>query len=301
MPAGGAPSGLLPTGAGCGYGAGIMSDARIDNGAPSGAAGQSAGTNPPRPPAGEEGRFFGFREIDPTEKAPLVQGVFGSVASKYDVMNDLMSMGVHRLWKDMFVDHVNPRAGEALLDVAGGTGDIAFRLKKKAPDAAVTVCDLTEAMVRVGRDRAIDQGQVQCEAGGIDWTVGNAETLPFTSRSMDAYTIAFGLRNVTHIDKALAEARRVLKPGGRFFCLEFSHVVIPVLRDLYDAYSFNLLPKLGQMVAGDRDSYQYLVESIRRFPEQQALCRRIEAAGFTQVKARNLSGGIACIHSGWRI
>jgi len=268
-----------------------MSDARTDHTA----AGPSA--TPPRPPAGEEGRYFGFREIDPTEKAPLVQGVFGSVAGRYDLMNDLMSMGIHRLWKDAFVDLVRPREGEALLDVAGGTGDIAFRLKKKAQAAAVTVCDLTEAMVRVGRDRGIDQGAV----GGIDWTVGNAEDLPFASRSMDAYTIAFGLRNVTHIDKALREARRVLKPGGRFFCLEFSHVVIPVLRDIYDSYSFHLLPRLGQMVAGDRDSYQYLVESIRRFPEQQALCRRIEAAGFTQARARNLSGGIACIHSGWRV
>lgn len=252
---------------------------------------------PPRPPAGEEGRFFGYREIDPTEKASLVQGVFGSVAGKYDLMNDLMSMGVHRLWKDAFVDLVRPRDGEALLDVAGGTGDIAFRLKRQAPGANVTVCDLTESMVRVGRDRGLDGGMLS----GIDWTVGNAEDLPFPSRSMDAYTIAFGLRNVTRIDKALAEARRVLKPGGRFYCLEFSHVVIPVLRDIYDGYSFHLLPRLGQMVAGDKDSYQYLVESIRRFPEQQALCRRIEAAGFTGAKARNLSGGIACIHSGWRV
>lgn len=252
---------------------------------------------PPRPPAGEEGRFFGYREIDPTEKASLVQGVFGSVAGKYDLMNDLMSMGVHRLWKDAFVDLVRPRDGEALLDVAGGTGDIAFRLKKKAPGANVTVCDLTESMVRVGRDRGVDDGMLS----GIDWTVGNAEDLPFPSRSMAAYTIAFGLRNVTRIDKALAEARRVLKPGGRFYCLEFSHVVVPVLRDIYDSYSFHLLPRLGGMVAGDRESYQYLVESIRRFPEQQALCRRIEAAGFTGAKARNLSGGIACIHSGWRV
>lgn len=254
-------------------------------------------TIPPKPAAGEEGRFFGFREVDPTEKTPLVRGVFSNVAAKYDLMNDLMSAGIHRLWKDSFVGLVRPRAGEAVLDVAGGTGDIAFRLARAAPGAQVTVCDLTEAMVRVGRDRGVDQGVLS----GIDWTVGNAEDLPFASRSMDAYTIAFGLRNVTRIDKALKEARRVLKPGGRFFCLEFSHVSIPVLKEAYDRYSFSLLPRIGQLVAGDRDSYQYLVESIRRFPEQQALCARIEAAGFTQARARNLSGGIAAIHSGWRV
>ncbi|WP_114394921.1 class I SAM-dependent methyltransferase [Oleisolibacter albus] len=252
---------------------------------------------PPKPAPGEEGRFFGFREVDPREKTPLVRGVFSSVASRYDLMNDLMSAGIHRLWKDTFVDLVRPRDGEAILDVAGGTGDIAFRMKRKAPGAAVVVCDLTEAMVRVGRDRGVDQGRLT----GIEWTVGNAEDLPFASRSMDAYTIAFGLRNVTNMDKALAEARRVLKPGGRFFCLEFSHVSIPVFREIYDRYSFSVLPWVGQMVAGDRDSYQYLVESIRRFPEQQALCRRIEAAGFVKARARNLTGGIACIHSGWRI
>ncbi len=259
------------------------------------------------PPPGQEGRFFGARAIDPAEKTPLVRGVFDSVAAKYDLMNDLMSGGVHRLWKDAFVDLVRPRAGETCLDVAGGTGDIAFRLAAKAPGASVVVCDLTEAMVRVGRDRGIDRGLMHGAAGvtgggpAIQWTVGNAEALPFKARSVDAYTIAFGLRNVATLDAALAEARRVLKPGGRFFCLEFSHVTLPVLKQAYDGFSFGLLPRLGEMVAGDRESYQYLVESIRRFPDQQALIRRIEAAGLVQAKVRNLTGGIAAIHSAWRV
>lgn len=255
------------------------------------------------PPPGEEGRYFGARAIDPSEKTPLVRGVFDSVAAKYDLMNDLMSGGVHRLWKDAFVDLVRPRAGETCLDVAGGTGDIAFRIAARAPGASVVVCDLTEAMVRVGRDRGIDRGLMHGVDGGpaIRWTVGNAESLPFRPRSVDAYTIAFGLRNVANLDAALAEARRVLKPGGRFFCLEFSHVTLPLLKEAYDRFSFGLLPRLGELVAGDRDSYQYLVESIRRFPDQQALCRRIEAAGLARAKVRNLTGGIAAIHSAWRV
>ncbi|WP_119677397.1 bifunctional demethylmenaquinone methyltransferase/2-methoxy-6-polyprenyl-1,4-benzoquinol methylase UbiE [Indioceanicola profundi] len=251
----------------------------------------------PPPPPGQEGRYFGFREVDPAEKSHLVHDVFTNVAAKYDLMNDVMSAGIHRLWKDSFVSMVRPRDGETLLDVAGGTGDIAFRLRSAAPAARVMVCDLTEGMVRVGRDRALDRGDLH----GVEWTVGNAEKLPFRSRSVDAYTIAFGLRNVTDIDAALKEARRVLKPGGRLFILEFSHVVIPLMREAYDAYSFNLLPTLGQLVAGDRDSYQYLVESIRRFPEQQALCQRIEAAGLARARYRNLTGGIAAIHSAWRV
>ncbi|MBB6252520.1 class I SAM-dependent methyltransferase [Nitrospirillum iridis] len=254
-----------------------------------------------------EARSFGFRAINPADKAPLVQGVFSSVAGRYDVMNDLMSMGIHRLWKSTFVDLVAPRANETILDVAGGTGDIAFRMAAKAPGARIMVCDLTEAMVRVGRDRGIDKGtlpgwdRTEESRGGLQWTVGNAESLPLADRSVDAYTIAFGLRNVTHIDKALAEARRVLKPGGRFFCLEFSQVNLPVLRELYDRYSFEILPRLGQVVAGDRDSYQYLVESIRRFPEREALCRRLEAVGFARARARPLTGGVAAIHSAWRV
>lgn len=275
-----------------------------DDAPASASAATSASGEPLRPPPpGQEGRFFGARAIDPAEKTPLVRGVFDSVAAKYDLMNDLMSGGVHRLWKDAFVDLVRPRAGETCLDVAGGTGDIAFRLAAKAPGASVVVCDLTEAMVRVGRDRAIDRGLMHGAEDGpaIQWTVGNAEALPVAARSVDAYTIAFGLRNVANLDAALAEARRVLKPGGRFFCLEFSHVTLPVLREAYDRFSFGLLPRLGEMVAGDRESYQYLVESIRRFPDQQALCRRIEAAGLVRARARNLTGGIAAIHSGWRV
>lgn len=276
----------------------MTTDSRTPDPAPDSAA---EGLRPP--PPGQEGRFFGARAIDPSEKTPLVRGVFDSVAAKYDVMNDLMSGGVHRLWKDSFVAQVRPRAGETCLDVAGGTGDIAFRLAAAAPGAQVVVCDLTEAMVRVGRDRAIDRGLMHGVEGGpaIRWTVGNAEALPMPARSVDAYTIAFGLRNVTNLDAALSEARRVLKPGGRFFCLEFSHVTVPGLKQAYDAFSFGLLPRIGEMVAGDRESYQYLVESIRRFPDQQALCRRIEAAGLAQARVRNLTGGIAAIHSAWRV
>jgi demethylmenaquinone methyltransferase/2-methoxy-6-polyprenyl-1,4-benzoquinol methylase len=252
---------------------------------------------PEATPAGSESGWFGFRRVDPTEKTPLVQGVFRSVAARYDVMNDLMSGGIHRLWKNHFADLVAPRDGEALLDVAGGTGDIAFRLRERAPAARVAVCDLTEDMVRVGRDRALDRGIL----AGIDWVVGNAEDLPFPSRSMDAVTIAFGLRNVTRIDKALAEFHRVLRPGGRFFCLEFSQVALPPLAALYDRYSFTVLPWMGRLVTGDAESYQYLAESIRRFPPQAELVKRLTASGFAQARFRNLSGGIAAIHSGWRV
>ena len=251
---------------------------------------------PPPPPPGSESNWFGFRPVDPEAKAGLVRAVFDSVAGRYDLMNDLMSGGIHRLWKDSLIAQVAPKPGMALLDVAGGTGDVAFRFLQAGGGRAV-VCDLTESMVRVGRDRAVDRGILD----GVDWVVGNAESLPVASRSVDAYTIAFGLRNVTRIDAALAEARRVLKPGGRFFCLEFSRVVLPVLREAYDLYSFQVLPRLGRMIAKDEDSYRYLVESIRRFPDQAALVKRIEAAGFASVRVRNLSGGIAAIHSGWRV
>lgn len=239
---------------------------------------------------------FGYSEVGSGDKAGLVQGVFESVAGNYDLMNDLMSAGVHRLWKNTLMDMIRPRADQHLLDVAGGTGDIAFRFLK-AGGAKVTVCDLTEGMVRVGRDRAIDQGIL----GGVDWTVGNAETLPMPDNSVDVYTIAFGLRNVTRPDVALREARRVLKPGGRFFCLEFSKVVVPVFDKLYDTYSFSLLPKIGEIVAKDRDSYVYLAESIRRFPDQKTLISMMNDAGFEKTSYRNLSGGIAAIHSGWRL
>ena len=250
---------------------------------------------------------FGFREVDPAEKPGLVRGVFDSVAGRYDLMNDLMSGGVHRLWKRAMIDWLHPRPGQHLVDVAGGTGDIAFRFLERAQhgtmqriagaDTRVTVVDLTPAMLTVGRDRAIDRGIL----AGIDWVAGDAEALPVADMTADSYTIAFGLRNVTHIDRALAEARRVLKPGGRFLCLEFSRVVVPLLDRLYDTYSFRVLPTLGAVVARDRESYQYLVESIRRFPSQDDLAGRIAAAGFGVVRYRNLSGGIAALHSGWRV
>jgi len=241
---------------------------------------------------------FGFRDVDPADKPRLVRGVFESVAGRYDLMNDLMSAGIHRLWKAVLIDLLAPRPGESFIDVAGGTGDIAFRiLQRTHGEAAVAVCDLTPAMLETGRARAIDRGLLR----GIDWIAGDAESLPFADRRFNAYTIAFGLRNVTRIDKAIAEARRVLKPGGRFFCLEFSHVASQPLSRLYDLYSFELLPRLGQWVAGDRESYQYLVESIRRFPKQSELAARIEEGGLARARVRNLTGGIAAIHSAWRI
>jgi len=239
---------------------------------------------------------FGFREVPAEEKSRLVRGVFDSVASRYDLMNDLMSLGIHRLWKSTFIDMLRPRPEMHLLDVAGGTGDIAFRFLERG-GGSVTVCDLTEEMVVVGRNRAIDRGIVS----GIEWIVGDAEALPIADSSFDAYSIAFGLRNVTRIDRALREARRVLKPGGRFLCLEFSRLAWPWLEPLYDRYSFSVLPALGDWIVGDRGSYEYLAESIRRFPAQDELAESIAAAGLEQVTYRNLSGGIAAIHSAWRI
>jgi demethylmenaquinone methyltransferase/2-methoxy-6-polyprenyl-1,4-benzoquinol methylase len=248
---------------------------------------------------GEASTHFGYREVREGDKPSLVRGVFQSVAGRYDLMNDLMSGGVHRLWKTAMVDWLNPRPGLKLLDTAGGTGDIAFRvLDRLEPGAGhVVVCDLTAEMLAVGRDRAIDRGLVK----GLSWVCGDAERLPLPDRSVSAYTIAFGLRNVTHLERALAEARRVLKPGGRFLCLEFSRVVVPVFAELYDQYSFRVLPAMGAVVAGDRDSYLYLAESIRRFPPQQELAGMMAAAGLARVRYRNLSGGIAALHSGWRI
>lgn len=239
---------------------------------------------------------FGFTEVASEEKQGLVQGVFESVAGNYDLMNDLMSAGIHRLWKNTLIDMLKPQPHMRLLDVAGGTGDIAFKFLE-AGGGHVTVCDLTEGMVRVGRDRAIDRNILS----GVEWSVGDAQRLPLPDKSVDAYTIAFGLRNVTDPQMALEEAFRVLKPGGRFMCLEFSHVVLPVFDKIYDAYSFHLLPHIGGIVARDKDSYVYLVESIRRFPPQEKLEAMMREAGFEQVSHRNLSGGIAAIHSGWRI
>jgi demethylmenaquinone methyltransferase/2-methoxy-6-polyprenyl-1,4-benzoquinol methylase len=242
---------------------------------------------------------FGTRDVTPQEKTGLVRGVFDSVADNYDIMNDLMSGGIHRLWKDRFVRKIRPRAHYTYLDVAGGTGDIAFRIRKHVegntgakPD--ITVFDLNPNMLSVGQDRATDRGYTE----GFDWITGNAEVLPFEDNQFDVYTIAFGLRNVTHIDTALAEAHRVLKPGGRFFCLEFSHVRNPVLSKAYDMFSYQAIPRIGKVIAKDSESYQYLVESIRKFPKQMELARRMREAGFKSVAYQNLSAGIAAIHSG---
>jgi demethylmenaquinone methyltransferase/2-methoxy-6-polyprenyl-1,4-benzoquinol methylase len=241
---------------------------------------------------------FGFEAIDPAEKASRVRAVFESVAGRYDLMNDLMSLGVHRLWKEALVDWLMPRRGCRHLDVAGGTGDIAFRLLERLDgEAEVTLVDINPAMLEVGRDRALDRGWL----GQIAWVAGDAERLPLPDRGFDAYTIAFGIRNVTHIDRALAEAHRVLRPGGRLIVLEFSRLTFDALRPLYDAYSLSLLPLIGGLVAEDRDSYRYLAESIRRFPDQATFARLVRDAGFAQVKVRNLSGGIAALHSGWRV
>jgi len=252
---------------------------------------------PPDPTAS-----FGYRDVPAAEKAGMVREVFQSVAPRYDLMNDLMSAGVHRLWKNTLVDVLNPRPGERLLDVAGGTGDIAFRIVKRLMEKGgerpdVTICDINPAMLEVGRDRAVDRGLLQ----GLTWTTGDAEDLPFPDRTFDGYTIAFGLRNVTHIDKALAEAWRVLKPGGRFYCLEFSKVTSAPVARVYDAYSERALPFFGRLVARDAESYRYLHESIRRFPAQRELAERMRRAGFTQVAWRNLTLGVVALHSGWRI
>jgi demethylmenaquinone methyltransferase / 2-methoxy-6-polyprenyl-1,4-benzoquinol methylase len=239
---------------------------------------------------GQRESWFGDRRVDAAEKTELVRQVFSSVAGRYDLMNDLMSGGIHRLWKSAMIDWLNPRGGQRFLDVGGGTGE-----------AEITICDLTPEMLSVGRDRAIDRGILGSGPGGIDWVAGNAEALPVAEMSFDAYTIAFCLRNVGDQAKALREAYRSLRPGGRFLCLEFSHVAVPALAKLYDVYSFKVLPWLGQHVAQDRDSYQYLVESIRRFPTQDHLSGMITEAGFQNVSYRNLSAGIAALHSGWRI
>lgn len=239
---------------------------------------------------------FGFKTVREEEKASLVRGVFDSVAGKYDLMNDLMSAGVHRLWKASFLDWLRPQPNQTLLDVGGGTGDIAFGWKKRGGGPAM-VCDINREMLAVGRDRSFDKNLI----GEIAWVCGNAETLPVESGSVDRYTIAFCLRNVTHWDRAIAEAYRVLKPGGRFMCLEFSKVVVPGLKQFYDLYSFNVLPKVGEAVTGNREAYQYLVESIRKFPPQEEMAQMCRDAGFARVEVRNLSGGIAAIHSGWRL
>jgi demethylmenaquinone methyltransferase / 2-methoxy-6-polyprenyl-1,4-benzoquinol methylase len=242
-------------------------------------------------------------EAAPGDKARLVRAVFDSVAPRYDLMNDLMSGGIHRLWKREMVALLNPRPGERLVDVAGGTGDVALaawrRMARHGEPASdgVLVCDVNLRMLEMGRARALDAGIL----AGIEWICADAEALPLPDRSVDLYTIAFGLRNVTHLERALAEARRVLKPGGRFLALEFTPEVSPLLQPLYDLYSYRLLPLMGQVVAGDRDAYLYLVDSIRRFPRQSALAEMIAEAGLQRVKFRNLTGGIAALHSAWRL
>jgi len=246
-----------------------------------------------------EGRttHFGNREVAEEDKAGLVHGVFTNVASRYDVMNDVMSAGIHRLWKDAMMDWLAPRAGQRLLDVAGGTGDIAFRFLKRAPSASAVVLDMTESMLVEGRKRA----EAQHLSDRLEWVVGDAMALPLEANSFDVYTISFGIRNVTRIQDALGEAFRVLKPGGRIMVLEFSQLPNPGMQWLYDRYSYNVIPQMGQMIAGDRDSYQYLVESIRKFPGQETFASMIREAGFEQVKFRNLSMGIAALHSGWKL
>ena len=237
---------------------------------------------------------FGYEEVSPEEKTERVGAVFSSVAKKYDVMNDAMSVGMHRLWKDKFVRRVKPRAGEAILDMAGGTGDIAFRMAKDG--AAVTVADINQDMLDVGIERAMERGFDE-----LVWSRQNAEELSFPDRFFDAYTIAFGIRNVTRIDAALAEAHRVLKHGGRFYCLEFSTTQWPGFKEAYDLYSHKLVPRLGEAIAGDGDSYRYLIESIRKFPAMPEFEQMIRAAGFTRTKVEPILGGVVAIHSGWKI
>ncbi len=237
---------------------------------------------------------FGYEEVSPEDKTERVGAVFSSVAKKYDVMNDAMSAGLHRVWKDQFVRRVKPQPGEAILDMAGGTGDIAFRLAREGAD--VTVSDINQDMLDVGIERAMKRG-----IDGLVWSRQNAEELSFPDRFFDAYTIAFGIRNVTRIDKALAEAHRVLRFGGRFFCLEFSTTEWPGFREAYDAYSHKLVPAIGRRIAGDADSYRYLIESIRRFPPMPEFEAMIRKAGFVQTRVEPILGGLVAIHSGWKI
>ena len=242
---------------------------------------------------------FGYRNVPEEAKEGLVRGVFSSVAQRYDLMNDLMSGGVHRFWKDAMVEWLNPQAGQEFIDVAGGTGDIAFRIdaaltaRGRGP-GGISICDINLDMLMEGVRRG---GQ----PNHLRWVCCDAMRLPFPASCFDAYTVAFGIRNVTRVDEALAEARRVLKPGGRFLCLEFSRVEAPGLDALYDAYSFGVLPRLGRLIADDESAYRYLVESIRRFPQQNAFARMIEGAGFSRVKVRSLTGGIAALHSAWKL
>jgi demethylmenaquinone methyltransferase/2-methoxy-6-polyprenyl-1,4-benzoquinol methylase len=250
---------------------------------------------------------FGFRDVGATEKVALVRGVFESVADSYDLMNDLMSGGVHRIWKDMAIARLNPQPGETVIDCAGGTGDMARRMIKRTravqkrrggADLRVNLVDYNAEMIRAGMAKSAKSGGGEPE---ITWTVGDAMALPFGDAYADAYVISFGIRNVADVQKALDEARRVLKPGGRFYCLEFSRPVAEVMRKAYDAYSFKVIPAIGELVAKDRDSYQYLVESIRRFPDQKTLRAMMDKAGFSNTGFTNYSGGVVALHHGWAI
>ena len=238
---------------------------------------------------------FGYKDVDDDEKTRLVGRVFDSVARRYDVMNDLMSLGIHRLWKRRFVAGCRLRDGQRLLDLAGGTGDIARLASQRG--ARVSVGDINGAMLRVGRERMDEEGRVD----GLDWLQVNAEQLPFGNACFDHVTITFGLRNVTHRDQALAEMHRVLKPGGRVHIMEFSKVGLPLLRQIYDTWSFQVLPRIGAAIAGDKESYQYLAESIRRFPDQETLACMLNTAGFENVDWENVSGGICAIHRGVKV
>ena len=240
---------------------------------------------------------FGFKDVPEDQKAGMVHGVFTNVASKYDIMNDVMSGGIHRVWKDAMMDWLAPRTGQRLLDVAGGTGDVSFRFLKRAGSAEAVVLDMTESMLVEGRKRA----EAEAMSSSLDWIVGDAMSLPFNDNSFDVYTISFGIRNVTRIQDALSEAYRVLRPGGRLMVLEFSQLPNPMMQKAYDLYSFNVIPRMGKLIADDAESYQYLVESIRKFPDQETFASMIREAGFENVKFRNMTFGIAALHSGWKI
>ena len=245
----------------------------------------------------EQTTHFGFETVPEAEKAGKVQNVFTSVASKYDIMNDVMSVGIHRIWKEAMMDWLAPRPGQKLLDVAGGTGDISFKFLKRSGSGHATVLDITENMLIEGRKRA-ETDQI---LDRLDWIVGDAMFLPFADNSFDVYTISFGIRNVTQPQEALNEAFRVLRPGGRLMVLEFSQIPVPLAQKAYDLYSFNVIPTMGKLIANDRSSYQYLVESIRKFPDQETFLSMVQQAGFKNTSYRNLSLGIAALHSGWKI
>ena len=270
-----------------------MSDNAPPNPAPNQTGAQTRAQTRPRTRANTD---FGYRRVPYEAKKPMVRAVFDSVAPKYDLMNDLMSLGIHRIWKRILVAALGPRPGLSLLDLAGGTGDISFGWLKRGGGPAI-LSDINAAMLSVGRDRALSSGLVS----ELRFLVADAERLPLPDGCVERVAIAFGLRNCTDKEAALAEARRVLRPGGRFLCLEFSRVQVAALAPLYDAWSFRVLPRLGSAIAGDADSYRYLAESIRTFPDQEALSVMMRSAGFGRISVQNLSGGIVALHSGWRL